>query len=222
MLKNQFRVSIKGIRTNNARDYFNKILSPYFEKEGIIHQSSCVNTPQQNGLAERKNRHLLETTRALLFQHQVRKHYWGEAVLTSTYLINRIPSRVIGFKSPLNYLSEFFLKNNFYSKIPPRIFRCVTYVHIHKHHRDKLDARALKCVFIGYYITQKGYKCYHPPSKRFLVSKDVTFNENQSFFNKTYLQEDNTDIEDKNTNVFYIFFLPNPISAAIIFEFTTH
>jgi hypothetical protein len=205
MLKNQFRVSIKGIRTNNARDYFNKILSPYFEKERIIHQSSCVNTPQQNGLAERKNRHLLKTTRALLFQHQVSKHYWGDAILTSTYLINIIPSRVIGFKSPLNYLSEFFLKNNFHSKIPLRIFRCVTYVHIHKHHRDKLDARALKCVFIGYYITQKGYKCYHPPSKRFLVSKDVTFNENQSFFNKTYLQEDNTDIEDKNTNVFYIF-----------------
>lgn len=53
MIKNQFGVSIKGIRTDNARDYFNKILSPYFEKEGIIHQSSCVNTPQQNGLAER-------------------------------------------------------------------------------------------------------------------------------------------------------------------------
>jgi hypothetical protein len=61
MIKNQFGVSIKGIRTDNARDYFNKILSPYFEKEGIIHQSSCVNT-RQHGLAERKNRHLLETT----------------------------------------------------------------------------------------------------------------------------------------------------------------
>jgi hypothetical protein len=54
MIKNQFGVSIKGIRTDNARDYFNKILSPYFEKEGIIHQSSCVNTPQQNGLPKRK------------------------------------------------------------------------------------------------------------------------------------------------------------------------
>jgi hypothetical protein len=62
MIKNQFRVSIKGIRTDKDRDYFNQILSPYFEKEGIIHQSSCVNTPQQNGLAERKNRHLLKTT----------------------------------------------------------------------------------------------------------------------------------------------------------------
>ena len=62
MIKNQFGVSIKGIRTDKDRDYFNQILSPYFEKERIIHQSSCVNTPQQNGLAERKNRHLLKTT----------------------------------------------------------------------------------------------------------------------------------------------------------------
>jgi hypothetical protein len=67
MTKNQFGVSIKGIRTDNARDYFNQILSSYFEKKGIIHQSSCVNTPQQNRLAERKNIHLLEITRALLF-----------------------------------------------------------------------------------------------------------------------------------------------------------
>jgi hypothetical protein len=120
-------------------------------------------------------------------------------------LINTIPSRVIGFKSLLNYLSKKFPKNNFYSKIPPRIFECVTYVHIHKHHRDKLDARALKCVFIGYSITQKGYKCYHPPSKQFLVSKDVTFNENQPFFNQFYLQEGNIDTKDKHTNVFDIF-----------------
>jgi len=75
MIRNQFGVSIKGFRTDNGRDYFNQILSPYFEKEWIIHQSFCVNTPQQNGLAERKNRHLLETTRALLFQHQVPKNY---------------------------------------------------------------------------------------------------------------------------------------------------
>ena len=56
----------------------------------------------------RENRHVLETVRALLFQHKVPKNYWGEAVLTATYLINRIPSRVIDFKSPLQYLSEFF------------------------------------------------------------------------------------------------------------------
>jgi len=75
MIRNQFGVNIKGFRNDNARDNFNQILSPYFEKEGIIHQLSYVNTPQQNGLVEIKNRHLLETTRALPFQHQVPRNY---------------------------------------------------------------------------------------------------------------------------------------------------
>ena len=62
MVQNQFGVQIKSFRTNNARDYFNKILSTYFQLQGILHDSSCVNTPQQNGVAERKNEHLLNTT----------------------------------------------------------------------------------------------------------------------------------------------------------------
>lgn len=130
--------------------------------------------------------------------------------LTSTYLINRIPSRVIDFKSPLNYLLEFFPKNNFYSKLPPRVFGCVSYIHIHKQQRTKLDPRALKCIFIGYSATQKGYKCYHPASRKFFVSKDVTFNEKQSFFYPTHLQGENILREDKYEE-FNLFSLPIPV-----------
>lgn len=75
MIQNQFGAKIKCFRTDNARDYFDQTLSPYFQSHGIIHESSCVNTPQQNGVAELKNRHLLNTTRALLFQGNVPKTY---------------------------------------------------------------------------------------------------------------------------------------------------
>ena len=92
MVQNQFGVTIKGFRIDNARDYFNQILSPYFQSQGILHDLSCVNTPQQNGVVEMKNRHLLNTTQVLLFQGNVPKSYWGEAVLIATYMINRIPS----------------------------------------------------------------------------------------------------------------------------------
>ena len=75
MVQNQFGVKIKNFKTDNARDYFNQILSPYFQSQGILHKSSCVNTPQKNGVAKRKNGHLLNTTRALLFQGNVPKFY---------------------------------------------------------------------------------------------------------------------------------------------------
>ena len=71
MIQNQFGVKIKSLRIDNARDYFNQILSPYFQSQGIIHESSCVNTPQQNGVADRKNGYLLNTIQALLFQGNV-------------------------------------------------------------------------------------------------------------------------------------------------------
>jgi transposase InsO family protein len=88
MIKNQFGVNIKRLRSDNGKEYFNHVLTSFCNKEGVVHESSCVKTPQQNGIAERKNRHLLDQTRALLFHQNVPKSFWGEAVLTSTYLIN--------------------------------------------------------------------------------------------------------------------------------------
>ena len=67
-----------------------------------------LDTPQQNGVAERKNHHLLEVTRALLFQMSVPSSYWGEAVLTTAYLINRIPSRILGNVSPMQLMMSHF------------------------------------------------------------------------------------------------------------------
>ena len=153
MIQNQFGTKIKNIRSDNARDYFNQILSPCFQKEGITHELSCIITPQQNGVAERKNRHLLECTRAQLFQQNVPKSYWGEAVLTSAYVINRIPSRVLGFKSPLETLSQFYpdIRSSF--NLTPRIFGCTAFVHVHSQNRGKLDPRALKRVFVWYSAT---------------------------------------------------------------------
>lgn len=200
MVKNQFGVSIKRFRSDNARDYFNQILTPFFQREGIIHESSCVHTPQQNGIAERKNGHLLDVTRASLFQYNVPKSFWGEAALTATHLINRLPSRVLGFKSPMDMLSQFYPNLQTTNNLVPRIFGCVSFVHIHGPNRGKLDPRALKCLFVGYSSTQKGYKCYHPPSKRFYVSIDVTFHEHRSYFSTPYLQGENSTTEDKDEN----------------------
>ena len=68
------------------------------------------------------------------------------------------------------------------------IFGCTTFVHVHNQHRDKLDPRAIKCVFLGYSSTKKGYKCYNPSTRKFYMFADVTFIENKLFFPKSSLQ----------------------------------
>ena len=102
----------------------------------------------------------------------VPKSYWGDALLTATYLINRMPSRVLDFKTPLEVLSP---PSSASKGVSLKVFGCVCFVHVHGPTQGKLDPRALKCVFVGYSPTQKGYKCYHPPSKKQFVSMDVTF-----------------------------------------------
>ena len=66
--------------------------------KGILHQTTCPYSPQQNWVAERKNRHLLEVTRSLLIDCNVPSHLWGEAVRSAVYLINRTPSSVLNFR----------------------------------------------------------------------------------------------------------------------------
>ena len=78
------------------------------KEKGIQHQSTCRNTTKQNGIAERKNKHLLEVARAIMFSMYVLKYLWGDTVLTASYLINRMPTRVLDYITPLACLKKFF------------------------------------------------------------------------------------------------------------------
>ena len=69
----------------------------------------------------------------------------------------------------------------------PKIFECVPFMHVHIPNKGKLDPSAVKCIFMEYSSTQKGYKCCHPPSKKFFILADVTFNESKSYFSTPHL-----------------------------------
>ncbi|KYF35064.1 hypothetical protein SMIM3I_02225 [Streptococcus mitis] len=94
MINTQSQTKIQNFHIDNGIEYFNSILGPYLHEHGIIHQSSCIATPQQNGTSERKNHHLLEVAQSLMSTTNVLKYFWGEAVLNALYLINRMPTRV--------------------------------------------------------------------------------------------------------------------------------
>ncbi|KAK2414048.1 putative mitochondrial protein [Trifolium repens] len=200
MVQNQYQTNIQVFRSDNGKEYFNTNLGDFFLQNGIIHQSSCPNTPQQNGVAERKNRHLLEVARALLFSSKVPNYLWGEAVLTAAYLINRMPSKVLNFQTPIDTFKECFPSTRVSTDLILKIFGCTAFVHEHKN-VGKLEPRAIKCVFVGYSPTQKGYKCFDPKNKKMYVTMDVTFFENKYFFDDTHLQvgnlkEDSFQTED--------------------------
>ena len=126
--------------------------------------------------------------------------------MTTTHLIDRLPSRSLDSHSPIQLLTKFFLDFNASNGLNPKVFSCVSFVHIHTPHRGILNPRALKCIFVGYYFPQEGYKCYHPPTKKFLVSTDVTFVEDNSYFVCPYLQGETSFLEDKNKDLFLLDF----------------
>ncbi|RVW93089.1 Retrovirus-related Pol polyprotein from transposon TNT 1-94 [Vitis vinifera] len=132
MVQNQFNSKIQVLKSDNAKEYFTSSLSTYLQNHGIIHISSCVDTPQQNGVAERKNRHLLEVARCLMFSSNVPNYFWGEAILTATYLINRMPSRVLTFQSPRQlFLKQFPHTHAASSDLPLKVFGCTAFVHVY-------------------------------------------------------------------------------------------
>ena len=94
-IQTQFHVPVQILRSDNAKQYLSKPFQSFMLQHEILHQTSCVDTPSKNGVAERKNRHLLEIARALLFQMHVPKHFWVDAVSTACFLINRMPSSVL-------------------------------------------------------------------------------------------------------------------------------
>ncbi|RVW30967.1 Retrovirus-related Pol polyprotein from transposon TNT 1-94 [Vitis vinifera] len=165
-IQTQFNISIRVLRSDNAREYFSAQFTSFMSHHGILHQSSCAHTPQQNGVAERKNRHLVETARTLLLHSHVPFRFWGDAVLTACYLINRMPSSVLHDQIPHSLL---FPDQPLYF-LPPRVFGCTCFVHILTPGQDKLSAKAMKCLFLGYSRLQKGYRCYSLETHRYTLS----------------------------------------------------
>ncbi|CAH9074829.1 unnamed protein product [Cuscuta epithymum] len=121
----------------------------------------------------------------------VPKQFCADAVSTSCFLINRMPSSVLDGKTPYQCL----FPNKELFPIPPKIFGCTCFVRDVNPHRTKLDPKSLKCILLGYSRVQKGYRCFCPSTGRYLISIDVSFHENTPFSSsKTDIHEDNDEI----------------------------
>lgn len=122
----------------------------------MIYQNGCADSPQQNGTVERKQRHLIETTRYLFFQAKLPVNLCGESVLCAAYLIHRMPL------SSLNHLSPYQQMHGAKpDKSHFRSFGCLCFASTLKSGKSKFDSRAEAYVFLGYPQSLQILSCNH-------------------------------------------------------------
>jgi histone deacetylase 1/2 len=172
---------IKCVQSDWGGEY--RRLHKFFENNGIAHHISCPHTHQQNGSVERKHRHIVETGLSLLAQACMPVTFWDEAFTTATYLINRLPTRVIENATPLERLLGAKAKPN-YDML--KAFGCACFPHLRPYNSKKLTLRSKECVFIGYSGDHKGYKCLDVDTGHVYISRDVIFDESSFPFSRKF------------------------------------
>jgi hypothetical protein len=180
--------TIKTLRTDRGGEYLSSAFSEFCQEAGIHRQLTAAHTPHQNGLAERRNRSILEKTRSMMLDAGVPNYLWAEAAKTAVYLLNRSPTKANLGATP----EERFTKQR-----PDlrhlRTFGCLTHLHIQKNQRNKLEARSERGVLVGYDESTKGYRIWLPHKRIVTVSRDVSFDETR--FYRTNLSEVEFDVQ---------------------------
>ena len=141
----------------------------YLIAQGIHHEVTAANCPQQNGVAERMNRTLCESARAMLFHAGMSAGFWAEAINTAAYVHNRLPTATHK-ETPFE---RWHGRKPDLSKL--RVFGCTAYSYVHN--RQKLDKKCEKLIFVGYSIKSKAYRVYDAATNTVKERRDVKFDE---------------------------------------------
>ena len=175
-IEKQSGLPSKALRSDRGGEFTSKAFEVFCEKHGVRRHLTAPYSPQQNGVAERKNRTILDMVRSMLKSKNLLKEFWAEAVDCAVYLLNRCPTRSLENKTPQEAWSG--LKPNI-SHL--KVFGSIAYAHVPEQRRTKLDDRSTKYIFIGYDSRAKAYKLFDPLSKKIHVSRDVEFKEEDSW-----------------------------------------
>ena len=173
IVTNESGEKIVKLRTDNGGEYMSVEFQEYLKSKGIKHETTVAYTPQQNGIAERMNRTLMESARSMMAHGHLPNRFWAEAVATASYLRNRSATTALeDGKTPFE---------KWYGRKPNlkhlRVFGCAAYAHIPDCNRRKLDGKAEKLRFVGYSKNPKGYRLHDERTNKVITRRDVIFDE---------------------------------------------
>ena len=166
------------MQSDNGKEYRNNVLDKFLKDSGIRRRLTVTHTPEQNGVAERKNQKLVEMARCLLIQSGLPPSFWGEAINTANYIRNRCPSNSLDGKTAFEKWT---------GKIPNvkyfREFGCEIFMLNRDQSKSKFASRSKKVIFLGYLEQSKAYRVCIVEEQRIDITRNVKFIENTKKLN---------------------------------------
>ena len=144
-----------------------KSFEDFMVEYGIVYQLTASGTPQQNGVAERRNRTLMEIVRSMISFSSLPNSFWGYALQTAAYILNVVPSKTVP-KTPLELWNGRKVSLRHF-----RIWGCPA--HVLKNRSGKLEPKSVVCLFVGYSKETRGGYFYSPKDNKVFVSTNATF-----------------------------------------------
>ena len=174
-VENQRAKKIKALRSDRGGEYLSHEFSNHLKSCGIVSQLTPPGTPQRNGVSERRNRTLLDMVRSMMSQSDLPLSFWGYALETAAFTLNRVPSKSV-VKTPYEIWTG---KSHSLSFL--KIWGCEAFVK--RLQSDKLTPKSDKCIFVGYPKETFGYYFYNRQEGKVFVARSGVFLEKE-FLNR--------------------------------------
>jgi len=194
-VENQTGLRIKRLRTDNGREYLSKDFNDFLKEEGIQRQLSVEYSPQQNGVAERANRTLVEMARCMMLQANLPDSLWAEAINTAAYLRNRCATKSLNGITPFEAWTQRKPYVGFFRTIGSKT------IALNKNRKGKkFQPKGEEYLLVGYSEESKAYRLWKPGTKTVIKARDVKFFERiessplESSSRKTFTTPDKLEI----------------------------
>lgn len=193
-VKNQFGKHVKEIHSDGGKEFNNEKVASFLRNNGIKHSMSVVYTPQQNGVAERDNRTIVEVARSMIYSRSdIPLFLWAEAMNTAVYVINRTGPTKYPDKTPYElWYGKFANIDNL------KVFGTECFAHVPKERRRKLDKKAIPGLLVGYVENCKGYRIYVPSLNDVILSRDILFKKERLAPNNAILKASDLSIDNQS------------------------